>query len=280
MTKQSNQTSRLAGRFVELKTAKRKALVTFVTAGDPEPSVTVNLMHQLVQSGVDVLELGVPFSDPMADGPVIQRASERALAHNVSLADVMAMVKRFRQTDTQTPVILMGYLNPVEAMGYEVFAQRMEDADVDGALIVDMPPEESGTLLPLMKQYGRDLIYLLSPTTSLARARMVSEAASGFLYYVSVKGVTGSSQLDVSAVAEKLDAFRSLTELPMGVGFGVSTPDDAAAVGRIADAVIVGSALIQSMEAELDRSGLSEHYCERVCELIRSMRRAMDESDR
>lgn len=280
MSAQIEQKSRLARTFSELKASGRKALITFVTAGDPAPSITVNLMHQLVESGVDVLELGVPFSDPMADGPVIQRASERALQHNVSLADTIDMVKTFRQENDKTPVILMGYLNPIEAMGYAKFAEEMVSAGVDGALIVDMPPEESGELMPLMRENGRDLIYLLSPTTSLDRARMVCDSASGFLYYVAVKGVTGSSELDVSAVSDKLNQFRALSELPLGVGFGISTPEDASAVSDIADAVIVGSALIKAMEAETERAGLSDQFCAKVCELIKAMRNAMDNADR
>lgn len=267
--------SRVAETFQRLKTRGRKALIPYITAGDPMPEITVELMHDLVSAGADILELGVPFSDPMADGPVIQRASERALEYHVGLADVFAMVARFREVDTETPVVLMGYLNPIEIMGYEHFAEKAADAGVDGALIVDLPPEEGEGLLRCLKARGLDQIYLLAPTSTAERIRRICDAASGFVYYVSVKGVTGASHLDLAAVQEKLGQIRAATRLPVGVGFGIKDAETAAAISRLADAVVVGSALVSRVESlaeEPERIGAA------LRELIASMRHAMDEA--
>lgn len=244
--------SRIASRFESLRTTGRKALVPFVTAGDPNPEVTVPLMHALVAGGADIIELGVPFSDPMADGPVIQRASERALAHHVNLKAVFDMVRRFRQEDADTPVVLMGYLNPVEVMGYAAFAEAAAAAGVDGLLTVDLPPEEADDLLQAARAGGIDPIFLLAPTTDEARIERICGAASGFVYYVSVKGITGAANLDTAATAERVAAIRKHTGLPVGVGFGIKDGQTAAQVARVADAVIVGSALVRRIEALKD----------------------------
>ena len=245
--------SRIELRFAELKSQNRKALIPFVTAGDPQPDVTVPLLHAMVAAGADLLELGVPFSDPMADGPVIQAACERALSHHVSLHQVLDMVREFRQQDTTTPVILMGYLNPVEVWGYTEFASAAAAAGVDGILTVDLPPEEATDFSAAMKAVDIDSIFLLAPTSDESRMRKVSEIASGFIYYVSFKGVTGASHLDVSSVSSKLNELRKYTDLPVGVGFGIRDGESAAQVARIADAVIVGSVLVSQLAALADQ---------------------------
>lgn len=235
--------SRIAASFAKLKSQGRKALVPYVTAGDPAPEVTVGLLHAMVEAGADVIELGIPFSDPMADGPVIQLACERALKHNVRLLDVLAMVAEFRQKDNETPIVLMGYLNPIEIIGYQRFAEEAQKAGVDGVLTVDLPPEESGEFNQIMREHDIDTIYLLAPTTEEERIKYVCENGSGYLYYVSVKGVTGSASLDVQAVADRLDIVRKYTDIPLGVGFGIKDAESATAVSKVADGVIVGSVL-------------------------------------
>jgi len=242
--------SRIRERFQALQARQRKALIPYITAGDPHPDVTVPLMHALVEAGADLLEVGVPFSDPMADGPVIQAACERALVHHVSLHRVLELVTEFRRKDTTTPVVLMGYLNPIEVWGYEGFAQAAADAGVDGVLTVDMPPEEAEDFIAALGRHEIDIIFLLSPTSGEDRIRKVSRSATGFLYYVSFKGVTGANRLDVDSVAHKLAEVRQYTDLPIGVGFGIRDPESAAAVAGIADAVVVGSALVSRI-AEL-----------------------------
>lgn len=265
--------SRIAARFSELKARERTALIPFITAGDPNPAITVDLMHAMVRAGADLIELGVPFSDPMADGPVIQRASERALLHHVSLHDVLAMVKSFRKQDTDTPVVLMGYLNPIEVMGYEAFARNAEAAGVDGALVVDIPPEEGHELLQALREHAVDQIYLLAPTSTAERIARICQAASGFVYYVSVKGVTGASHLDLDEVAEKVSKIRANTELPVGVGFGIKDAATAAAVSQIADAVVVGSALVSSVEALAEQP---DKIASALTVTLSAMRKAMD----
>ena len=242
--------SRIQQRFSDLRAQQRKGLIPFVTAGDPQPDVTVPLLHAMVAAGADLLEIGVPFSDPMADGPVIQAACERALKHHVTLHQVLDMVREFRQQDDSTPVILMGYLNPVEVWGYAEFASAAAAAGVDGVLTVDLPPEEAGEFIKAMQVVGIDCIFLLAPTSDESRMRKVSEAASGFIYYVSFKGVTGANRLDVSSVSSKLKELRQHTELPIGVGFGIRDAESAAQVAKIADAVVVGSVLVGQL-AEL-----------------------------
>jgi tryptophan synthase alpha chain len=253
-----------------LKAANRQALIPFITAGDPNPDSTVNLMHALVAGGADILELGVPFSDPMADGPVIQRASERALKYNVSLRDVLAYVAQFRTTNATTPVVLMGYANPVEAMGYEAFASAAVAAGVDGVLTVDMPPEEAEESVAVFKKHGLDPIFLLAPTTPESRVKEVARMASGYVYYVSLKGVTGSANLDVANVAIKLDFLKQYLNIPIGVGFGIRDAESAKNVAKIADAVVIGSRLVQ--EVEQGEAGLAE----RLTEFLSGVRAAMD----
>ncbi len=265
--------SRIAKRFSETQEAGRSALIPYVTAGDPNPGVTVPLMHDLVAAGADLLELGVPFSDPMADGPVIQLACERALAHGTSLRGVLDMVREFRRDDAETPVILMGYLNPVERMGAEKFAQAAAQAGVDGVLMVDLPPEESAELTGVLESAGIDPIFLLAPTTSSLRMRHVADAARGFIYYVSLKGVTGSQTLDAGELGARLDSIRGLTELPLGVGFGIRDAATAAQVARVADAVVVGSAIVRLVEQYPDQP---EQFRIAAAEIVRGMRAAMD----
>jgi len=240
--------SRIQTTFATLKQSGKKALIPFITAGDPHPDQTVAMLHGLVKAGADLIELGVPFSDPMADGPVIQRASERALVHKVGLRHVLAMVKEFRQQDDKTPIILMGYANPIEAMGIEKFADAAKDAGIDGMLTVDYPPEESTEFNAMLKARDIDPVFLLSPTTDKARVDIIVNQASGFIYYVSLKGVTGSQNLDIVEVADRVASIRSQTNLPIGVGFGVRDAETAKAVASVADAVVVGSRMVQEVE--------------------------------
>lgn len=240
--------SRIQTTFATLKQSGKKALIPFITAGDPHPDQTVAMLHGLVKAGADLIELGVPFSDPMADGPVIQRASERALVHKVGLRHVLAMVKEFRQQDDKTPIILMGYANPIEAMGIEKFANAAKDAGIDGMLTVDYPPEESTEFNAMLKERDIDPVFLLSPTTDKARVDIIVNQASGFIYYVSLKGVTGSKNLDIIEVADRVASIRSQTNLPIGVGFGVRDAETAKAVASVADAVVVGSRMVQEVE--------------------------------
>ncbi|QWT21156.1 tryptophan synthase subunit alpha [Bacillus sp. NP157] len=240
--------SRIESRFAALKSAGRTGLVTFITAGDPSPEDVVSLLHGLVAAGADVIELGVPFSDPMADGPVIQHASERAIAKGVGLANVLAWVAAFRETDNETPIVLMGYLNPVEMYGYASFAEDAVEAGVDGVLMVDCPLEESHVLQPL-RDAGIDQILLASPTTADARLGKLCEAASGFLYYVSFAGITGAAQLSTGQIAERVAGIRARSKAPVAVGFGVRDAASARAIGEFADAVVIGSALVETLSA-------------------------------
>ncbi len=265
--------NRIAARFEELRKAGRKALIPFITAGDPVEGFTVPCMHAMVDAGADIIELGVPFSDPMADGPVIQKASERALAHRMSLRKTLGLVGEFRSRDRTTPVVLMGYLNPIESMGYRAFVDRAREVGVDGVLTVDMPPEESGELVSLLGVAGIDPIFLLAPNSTAERIRRMGELGEGYLYYVSLKGVTGASHLDLAEVERKVAEIRHLCDLPVGVGFGVKDAEVAAALTRFADAVVVGSALVSRIEHGLDR--LDQAQADIVA-LLRSMRSAMD----
>lgn len=265
--------SRIAQKFEALKQEGRRALIPYIAAGDPEPWVTVPLMHALVKNGADILEIGVPFSDPMADGPVIQRAAERALKHGISLTRVLAMVREFREKDTTTPVVLMGYLNPVEVMGYTRFATEAADAGVDGVLTVDLPPEEAETFLAALKPRHLDAIFLLAPTSPAERIQLIAGAASGFIYYVSLRGVTGAANLDVQEVTAKLKEIRAYTKLPLGVGFGIGSPEAAAQVAGVADAVIVGSAVVRRME---EMAAKPDKILSEVPAFIAGLRAAMD----
>jgi len=249
----------------------RAALIPFITAGDPSPAQTVSVMHALVKAGADVIELGVPFSDPMADGPVIQRSSERALKHGVGLKDVLAMVKEFRAKDDTTPVVLMGYANPVEHMGFSAFVPAARAAGVDGVLIVDYPPEESGDWLAAIEGSGIDPIFLLSPTSTDARIDRVAKVAKGYIYYVSLKGVTGASHIDTGDVEAMIRRIRARTKVPVGVGFGIRDGATAARVGSVADAVVIGSRIVQEIA-----EGPVEGAAERAGRVLREFRNAMD----
>ena len=249
----SGAVSRIDATFATLKanavrgSGRSTALVPFITAGDPSPAATVDIMHALVDAGADIIELGVPFSDPMADGPVIQRSSERALAQGVSLRDVLSMTTLFRKRDATTPVVFMGYANPIEAMGETAFVKAAQEAGVDGVLVVDYPPEEAGEFSTLLTQHGLAPIFLLSPTTPSSRIAQVALLARGYVYYVSLKGVTGAANIDTAEVSEKIANIRRHLSIPIGVGFGIRDGASAKAVGKVADAVVIGSALVQTI---------------------------------
>lgn len=264
--------SRIKTTFDRLAGEGRKALIPFITAGDPDAALTLPLMHTLVEAGADVIELGVPFSDPMADGPTIQRASERALAKGMSLRKVLDLVVAFRSIDAKTPVVLMGYANPIEAMGLEKFAAAAANAGVDGVLVVDYPPEEAVNFGAAMKAQGMDPIFLLAPTSTAARIAQVAEIASGYVYYVSLAGVTGSGALNVEAVAERLPLIREKTGLPVGVGFGIRDAATASRIAHIADAVVVGSRIIEEIEKSTAATA-----CANVKALVADIRRGVDE---
>ncbi len=263
--------SRIQSTFSTLKQQGKKALIPYITAGDPHPRMTVAMMHTLAENGADIIELGVPFSDPMADGPVIQRASERALAHSVSLRMVLEMVTEFRKADTVTPVVLMGYANPIEAMGYEKFVAQAVESGVDGVLTVDYPPEECVDFVRLLWGNGIDPIFLLSPTTELRRIETIVALAKGFVYYVSLKGVTGAQNLDLDEVAHKVAGIRRHTDLPVGVGFGVRDAATARAIAAFADAVVIGSRLVQEVE-----NSTEDNVSSRLGRLVAELRRAID----
>ncbi len=262
--------SRIQAKFAELKTQNRKALIPFITAGDPEPAQTLPLMRALVAGGADIIELGIPFSDPMADGPTIQRASERALAYGVSLRIVLGMVREFRKGDAITPVVLMGYANPIEAYG-ESFAADSKTAGVDGVLIVDYPPEECVGFAEQMRAYGLDPIFLLAPTSVESRFADVARIGSGYIYYVSLMGVTGSATIDLDEVARRIPAIRDKVGMPVGVGFGIRDAASAAKIARVADAVVIGSKIIETIE----QSPTGEAPA-RVTAFLREVRTAMD----
>lgn len=267
--------SRIKACFEQLKSQGRKALVPFITAGDPSLEATVPLLHTLVENGADLIEIGIPFSDPMADGPVIQLADERALANGVTTAKVLDMVREFRATNTTTPIILMGYLNPVETYGYARFAQEAAAAGADGMIIVDLPPEASKPLNDEFVKVGLDSIFLIAPTTTPARIEKIAAAARGYLYYVSLKGVTGAANLDVEAVQQKLETIRKITDLPITVGFGIKDAATARAVGAIADGVVVGSALVNLVAQHLqDLQALQES----IASTMRVLRQGLDQS--
>jgi tryptophan synthase alpha chain len=265
--------SKIKATFERLQAQGRKALIPFITAGDPSPALTVDLMHTLVEAGSDIIELGVPFSDPMADGPTIQRASERALKLGVSLRQVLGMVAEFRARNQETPVVLMGYANPIEAIGVEAFAAAARSAGVDGVLVVDYPPEESAAFAQAMRANALDPIFLLAPTSTPARIAQVAALASGYVYYVSLKGVTGSAQLDVAAVAARIPEIRATAGVPVGVGFGIRDAATAGSVATVADAVVVGSRIIE----EIEQSPQAE-VCARVQALVAGLRRGIDEA--
>ena len=243
---------RLDARFAELSASGRKALVPFITAGDPSLEATVPVMHALVEAGADVIELGVPFSDPMADGPVIQQASERAIARGGGLSHVLDCVRRFRERDAATPVVLMGYLNPIEIRGAEAFAAEAAACGVDGMLLVDLPPEEAGPFREAFQRHGVALIWLASPTTDATRLARLAALAEGYLYYVSYAGVTGADRLDAADAGVRLAAIRSACSVPVLAGFGIKDAASAVAMARQADGVVVGSALVSALNGSVD----------------------------
>jgi tryptophan synthase alpha chain len=263
--------SRIQARFEALHKAGRKALIPYITAGDPTPALTVPLMRALVESGADILELGVPFSDPMADGPVIQRSGERALRQGVGLGDVLGMARDFRHQNSQTPLVLMGYANPIEAMGVEKFVRSAKDAGVDGVIVVDYPPEECTQFAALAKECGIDPVFLLAPTSTEQRIREVARVGSGYLYYVSLRGVTGAGHLDLDDVAARIPGIRAATRLPIGVGFGIRDAESARRVAQSADAVVIGSRIIQEIEAAGPELAIA-----RVKALLQPIRKALD----
>jgi tryptophan synthase alpha chain len=242
--------SRIAKVFDALGAKGRKALIPYVTAGDPYPDATVDIMLAMAGNGADVIELGVPFSDPMADGPVIQRAAERALVHGVGMAQVLGYVRAFRAQDDDTPVVLMGYANPVERYGIDRFVADAKQAGVDGVLVVDYPPEECESFAATLRAAGLDPIFLLAPTSTEQRMKDVGRVASGYVYYVSLKGVTGAGHLDTDAVAAMVPKIKSHVKMPVGVGFGIRDAQTAKAVGAVSDAVVIGSAIVQLLETQ------------------------------
>jgi len=275
--------SRLAKRFAELKAGtasngRKTALIPYVMASDPSPEITLPLMHAMVAAGADIIELGAPFSDPMADGPVIQQAAERSLRHNTSLHDVFSLVAEFRKQDDKTPIIVMGYLNPIEVMGYQAFAEQAAASGIDGVITVDMPPEEASDYIPALKSHGLDPVFLLAPTSTPERIKKLADIASGFVYYVSLKGVTGAATLDVSSVEQKVAEIRQLIDLPIGVGFGISDAESAAKVASCSDAVVVGSAIVKKMtlndgKTEAERTIIIKE----ISDILSAMRNAMDQ---
>jgi tryptophan synthase alpha chain len=263
--------SRIEARFRALEKARRKALIPYITAGDPHPSLTVPLMRGLVEAGADIIELGVPFSDPMADGPVVQRAGERALKNGVGLSLVLKLVEEFRKADPTTPVVLMGYANPIEAMGVEKFVAGAKKSGVDGVIVVDYPPEECEAFSELAKKNGIDPVFLLAPTSTDQRIRDVGRVGSGYLYYVSLRGVTGAANIDLSDVAARIPKIRAATKLPIGVGFGIRDAESAKRVAQTADAVVIGSRIIQEIE-----SGSADQAVARVKSFLMPIREALD----
>ncbi|HUL66365.1 MAG TPA: tryptophan synthase subunit alpha [Burkholderiaceae bacterium] len=263
--------SRIAARFAMLARERRKGLIPYIAAGDPSPELTVPLMHALAGAGADVIELGVPFSDPMADGPVVQRASERAIRNGVSLRRTLALVSEFRRDDSHTPVVLMGYANPIEAFGIEAFARAANAAGVDGVLVVDYPPEECETFAATLRAAEIDPIFLLAPTSTDERVERIGRVASGYLYYVSLTGTTGAGTLDIGSVLARVPYIKQHCRVPVGVGFGIKDAASAQAVARVADAVVIGSRLIQELE-----NTPRERAVEALGKLLSDIRRAID----
>jgi tryptophan synthase alpha chain len=264
--------NRIDATFVKLRAAGRAALIPYITVGDPSLAAAVPLMRALTGAGADVIELGVPFSDPMADGPVIQRASERALANGVGLGDVLSVVAAFRDHDTTTPVVLMGYANPIEAMGTKIFAERAQEAGVDGVIVVDYPPEEAVDFTQLLEERRIAPIFLLAPTTPETRIIAIGRVARGYVYYVSLKGVTGAAHLDVAGLVARLAEIRRHISLPIGVGFGIRDAASAQAIAAHADAVVIGSRIIEEIE-----SGPAAQAPARAAAWLTTIRTAMDQ---
>lgn len=269
--------SRLKACFERLKSESKTALIPYIMTSDPQPEVTLPLMHAMVEAGANIIELGAPFSDPMADGPVIQAAAERSLEFNTNLHDVFEVARQFREQDEQTPIVMMGYLNPIEVMGYELFAKQAAECGIDGVITVDMPPEEADEYIVALRDQNIDPVFLIAPTSTEQRIEKIGSVASGFVYYVSLKGVTGASTLDVEGVAERLKLIRGHIDLPMGVGFGIGDAEAAAQVSACSDAVVVGSAIVKRMAAQKDQKAEQTATIVReVTDLLKSMRKAMD----
>ncbi len=252
--------SRISGVLQQLATKQQKAFIPYLTAGDPTIHSTYALLDTLVNAGADIIELGVPFSDPMADGPVIQRACERALAQHITLTQILDLVKKFRGHNQKTPIVLMGYLNPIERMGITSFVDAAVDAGVDGVLVVDLPPEEAHELHGALRAKALDLIFLIAPTTSRARMQQIAELASGYLYYVSVRGVTGASRINTSEIKDRVMQIRQVTSLPLAIGFGIKDASTAALIAPLADGIIVGSALVELIEKGGDQMLDAVHH--------------------
>lgn len=271
--------TRIETAFESLKQQNKKALIPYVMAGDPSPDSFVGLMHDLVNHGANMIEVGLPFSDPMADGPTVALAGERALAGGTSTHQALQMVKKFRETDSTTPVILMGYLNPIEIIGYDEFIRLCDDSGVDGVLVVDLPPAESGDFVQRLAEHNMNKIFLLSPTTLPERRKQVMTHCGGYIYYVSLKGVTGSASLDTAAVGEQVQAIKKETDLPICVGFGIRDGQSAAAIGEYADGVIVGSELVKNFTG-LDSKSSKEEIAAaqaKIMEKMDELRQALDQ---
>ena len=271
--------TRIETAFESLKQQNKKALIPYVMAGDPSPDSFVGLMHDLVSHGANMIEVGLPFSDPMADGPTVALAGERALAGGTSTHQALQMVKKFRETDSTTPVILMGYLNPIEIIGYDEFIRLCDDSSVDGVLVVDLPPAESGDFVQRLAEHNMNKIFLLSPTTLPERRKQVMTHCGGYIYYVSLKGVTGSASLDTAAVGEQVQAIKKETDLPICVGFGIRDGQSAAAIGEYADGVIVGSELVKNFTG-LDSNSSQEEIAAaqaKIMEKMDELRQALDQ---
>ncbi len=264
---------RIDACFARLRGQGRKALIPYITAGDPDPQHTVAIMHAMVSAGADMIELGIPFSDPVADGPIIELAHQRAVSQGVTLADVLTMVAEFRKTDNKTPIVLMGYLNPIEIMGYDTFASRAADAGVDGVLVVDLPIEDTGVFGDAVGKAGLEIVFLIAPNTSDQRIAQIAAVAGGYLYYVSLKGTTGAGNLDTDEVGRRVQHLQSMTSLPVCVGFGIRDGQSAAAISQYADGVIVGTVVVKALASHGDPA-LGQAA---VVGCLKDMRQSMDQ---
>ena len=267
--------SRISKKFQSLKSENKTCLISYVTAGDPSLTDSLHIMKTLVDSGTDIIELGVPFSDPMADGPTIQRACERALSQNTSCIDIFELVRNFRKENNETPIVLMGYLNPIERMGYELFAKLASQSGVDAILVVDLPHEEAKDVITVFKKYNLESIFLIAPNTKINRIKEISKYASGFLYYVSLKGVTGAATLNVVKTIEQLNSIKESIDLPLAVGFGIKDAKTAKILSSAADAIVIGSAIVNIIEKELNNKSKVNND---IMKLMRPIRTKLDES--
>jgi len=273
----SESMSRIQSIAELAKQNNAKLLIPYVVAGDPNIPTTLSLMHELVAQGADIIELGIPFSDPSSDGLVIQQGVERALVKKTSLTDIFELISAFRRQNLHTPIVLMGYLNPIEIMGYEKFAKGLANVGVDGVLIVDMPPTESGGLSGLLAERNIDLIFLVAPTTSAARCIEIVQCTTGYLYYVSLKGVTGAELTDFDSVTKNIAELRNLSDLPIVIGFGIKDADSARAMGELSDGIVIGSALVLKVSELADQESHEESQISQTCEVIGLARQALNE---